>query len=94
MKLASLKSGGRDGTLVVVSRDLSRAVHVAEIAGTMQAALDQTVGYHFLHGAPGADSMRVVHAFDGFPALDSLGDAWQILQVAPTSAAEPGEVPC
>ena len=40
MKLASLKAGGRDGTLVVVSRDLSRAVRVAEIAGTMQAALD------------------------------------------------------
>ena len=40
MKLASLKSGGRDGTLVVVSRDLSRAVRVPEIAGTMQAALD------------------------------------------------------
>ncbi len=30
MKLASLKSGGRDGTLVVVSRDLSRAVAVPE----------------------------------------------------------------
>ncbi len=40
MKLASLKSGGRDGTLVVVNRDLSRAVRVPEIAGTMQAALD------------------------------------------------------
>jgi len=40
LKLASLKSGGRDGTLVVVSRDLSRAVRVPEIAGTMQAALD------------------------------------------------------
>lgn len=40
MKLASLKSGGRDGTLVVVSRDLSRAVPVPQVAGTMQAALD------------------------------------------------------
>jgi fumarylacetoacetate (FAA) hydrolase len=40
LKLASLKSGGRDGTLVVVSRDLSRAVRVPEIAGTLQAALD------------------------------------------------------
>jgi fumarylacetoacetate (FAA) hydrolase len=40
LKLASLKAGGRDGTLVVVSRDLSRAVRVPEIAGTMQAALD------------------------------------------------------
>ncbi|QWT18747.1 fumarylacetoacetate hydrolase family protein [Bacillus sp. NP157] len=40
MKLASLKEGGRDGTLVVVSRDLSRAVKAAGIAATMQAALD------------------------------------------------------
>ena len=40
MKLASLKAGGRDGTLVVVSRDLNRAVAVPQIAATMQAALD------------------------------------------------------
>lgn len=40
MKLASLKQGGRDGTLVVVSRDLSRAVKAAAIAPTLQAALD------------------------------------------------------
>ncbi|GAB4218262.1 MAG: fumarylacetoacetate hydrolase family protein [Rhodoferax sp.] len=40
MKLASLKSGGRDGTLVVVSRDLSRCRRVPAIARTLQAALD------------------------------------------------------
>jgi fumarylacetoacetate (FAA) hydrolase len=39
VKLASLKHG-RDGTLIVVSRDLSRAVVAAEIAPTLQAALD------------------------------------------------------
>ena len=39
MKLASLKHG-RDGALLVVSRDLSRAVQVATIATTLQAALD------------------------------------------------------
>jgi fumarylacetoacetate (FAA) hydrolase len=39
MKLASLK-GGRDGALVVVSRDLERAVGVGHIAPTLQAALD------------------------------------------------------
>ncbi len=39
MKLASLK-GGRDGRLAVVSRDLTRAVFVKDIAPTMQAALD------------------------------------------------------
>jgi fumarylacetoacetate (FAA) hydrolase len=40
MKLATLKQGGRDGTLVVVSRDLSRCVAVPHIARTLQAALD------------------------------------------------------
>ena len=40
MKLGSLKEGGRDGTLVVVSRDLKRAVKASGIATTMQAALD------------------------------------------------------
>lgn len=39
MKLASHKAG-RDGALLVVSRDLSAAVEVPEIAATMQAALD------------------------------------------------------
>ena len=39
MKLASRKSG-RDGALLVVSRDLSCAVEVRDIAPTMQAALD------------------------------------------------------
>lgn len=40
MKLGTLKTGGRDGTLIVVSRDLSRAVRVPQIAATLQAALD------------------------------------------------------
>jgi len=41
MKLASLKAGGRDGTLVVVSRDLTRAIAVPQIARTLQDALDR-----------------------------------------------------
>ena len=40
MKLASLKEGGRDGTLIVASRDLKRAVRASGIASTLQAALD------------------------------------------------------
>jgi fumarylacetoacetate (FAA) hydrolase len=39
MKLASLKHG-RDGRLVVVSADLARRVDAADIAPTLQAALD------------------------------------------------------
>jgi fumarylacetoacetate (FAA) hydrolase len=40
MKLGSLKEGGRDGTLVVVSRDLTRAVRATSIAPTLQRALE------------------------------------------------------
>lgn len=40
MKLASLKEGGRDGTLIVVSRDLAHGVRAAGIAPTMQKALE------------------------------------------------------
>jgi fumarylacetoacetate (FAA) hydrolase len=41
MKLATLRDGSRDGTLVVVSRDLTRAVRAREVAPTLQAALDR-----------------------------------------------------
>ena len=44
MKLASLRQGGRDGTLVVVSRDLGIAIRVPEFARTMQQALDDWAG--------------------------------------------------
>ncbi len=40
MKLATRRAG-RDGELIVVSQDLSRAVHVGEIAPTLQSALDR-----------------------------------------------------
>jgi fumarylacetoacetate (FAA) hydrolase len=40
MKLGSLKEGGRDGTLIVVSRDLKRAVRATGVAGTLQQALE------------------------------------------------------
>ncbi|MCB1560904.1 MAG: FAA hydrolase family protein, partial [Xanthomonadales bacterium] len=44
MKLASLKAssqpGGRDGTLIVVSRDLALAVKATGIADTLQRALE------------------------------------------------------
>jgi len=40
MKLATLKDGTRDGKLVVVSRDLTRATEAFNIAATLQGALD------------------------------------------------------
>lgn len=44
MKLGTLKDGTRDGTLVVVSRDLKTAVKAEGIARTLQAALDDWQG--------------------------------------------------
>lgn len=40
MKLATLRDGTRDGTLIVVSRDLKHAIKADDIAPTLQAALD------------------------------------------------------
>jgi len=40
MKLGSLKEGGRDGTLIVVSRDLAKAARATNIAPTLQRALE------------------------------------------------------
>jgi len=40
MKLASLKIGGRDGRLILVSRNLKNYVPAGDIALTLQAALD------------------------------------------------------
>lgn len=40
MKLASLKTGGRDGSLIIVNRSLERFAPAAAVAPTLQAALD------------------------------------------------------
>ena len=40
MKLATLKDGSRDGKLVIVSRDLTRATEAFNIAKSLQRALD------------------------------------------------------
>ncbi len=40
MKLASLNTGGRDGTLIVTNRELTRYVAVPKVATTLQHALE------------------------------------------------------
>ncbi|MDN5864872.1 MAG: fumarylacetoacetate hydrolase family protein [Gammaproteobacteria bacterium] len=40
MKLGSLKKGGRDGTLIVASRDLKRGVEAGDIAPSLREALE------------------------------------------------------
>ena len=64
MKLASLKSG-RDGALIVVSRDIKTAVKVPEIAPTMQFALDN---WDELEGK----LQEVFEALNGSSAVDAF----------------------
>lgn len=66
MKLGSLKEGGRDGTLIVVSGDLARAVRATAIAPTLQQALED-----WENAAPRLNALyedlnagRVAEAFD------------------------------
>jgi len=65
MKLASLKSGGRDGTLVVVDKKLQNAVKVGEIAHTLQQSLENwSLAEHKLESV--SDSLNAGKAVDAF----------------------------
>jgi fumarylacetoacetate (FAA) hydrolase len=70
MKLATLERGGRDGTLVVVSRDLARAAPVPEIAPTLQAALDDwaAVAPRLAERAVAIETPRLRASFELDPA--------------------------
>ncbi len=76
MKLASLKEGGRDGTLIVADRTLQRAVRVSDIARTLQAALENWGSvaprlnrvHELLHAAPQAQTINGEEVF----ALDPV----------------------
>jgi len=73
MKLGSLKEGGRDGTLIVVSRDLARGVRVPHIAPTLQRALeDWSNAAPRLNGVSEALKGSNAQTIDGFEvfALD------------------------
>ena len=81
MKVATRRSGTRDGEVVVVSRDLTRCVAVPEIARTLQAALD---GWN--SAAPGLASLAAeldagrlpdATAFDPQRAMAPLPRAYQ-----------------
>src|SRR5574337_1897957 len=89
MKLASLKEGGRDGTLVVADRDLSRAVRVTDIARTLQAALEDWNNtaprlnrvYELLHDAAKAQTINGedVFALDVAALAAPLPRAWEFV---------------
>src|SRR5262245_31307711 len=66
MKLATLRDGTRDGTLVVVSRDLKRAVRATGIAPTLLRALES-----WASSAPALEKLSaVLHAGTATDAFD------------------------
>jgi len=71
VKLASLKGPTRDGTLVVVSRDLTRAVKADGVAATMQFALERwdEVAAKLGDVAQSLEAGHERHAFDFQEAL-------------------------
>lgn len=90
MKLASLKQGGRDGTLVVVDRDLTRAIAVPAIAATLQQALEdwqraapQLAAVSEALNAAGADSTAIdgqaIIAFDPQQLASPLPRAYEFV---------------
>jgi fumarylacetoacetate (FAA) hydrolase len=80
VKLATLGNGKRDGQLVVVSRDLTRAVAVPQIAPTLQAALDDwsrtSRALQEVAIALEADKAQGAGAFDPVRALAPLPRAY------------------
>lgn len=81
MKLASLKNG-RDGRLIVVSRDLSKFADASAVAPTLQAALDDwdAASPRLTEIADGLESGRVAHQpFDPAKCASPLPRAYQWL---------------
>ena len=83
MKLATIADGTRDGRLVVVSTDLSRAAPANDIAPTLQSALDRWAEVEpalkqRAQALAGVDAIGAF-AFDPSQALAPLPRAWQWL---------------
>jgi fumarylacetoacetate (FAA) hydrolase len=86
LKLATLKNGTRDGRLVVVSRDLARAVDAKSVAPTMQAAIEQWATtqpqlkalYEQLNAGRAAESF----AFDPVQAMAPLPRTYQFVDAS------------
>lgn len=81
LKLATLKTGGRDGALVVVSQDLRRAMAASAIAPTMQRALetwdDCAPALGALYDQLNTGAMAKSFAFDPQAAHSPLPRAYQ-----------------
>lgn len=83
MKLASLKEGGRDGTLIVVNRELTHAVRATGIAATLQAALenwsDSAPRLHAVSAALQAGTHAGVFALDMHALASPLPRAYEFV---------------
>ncbi|MGH8225997.1 MAG: fumarylacetoacetate hydrolase family protein [Gammaproteobacteria bacterium] len=83
MKLGSLKKGGRDGALIVVSRDLGRAVHATDIAANLREALedwdDDAPRLAALAEALNAGKAKLAFDLDVAALAAPLPRAWEFL---------------
>lgn len=86
MKLATLRNGHRDGRLVIVSRDLARAVDATAIAPTLQAALDDWAQHErallALASRLEAGTAEGAFAFDPAQAMAPLPRAHQFVDAS------------
>jgi fumarylacetoacetate (FAA) hydrolase len=86
MKLATLNNGQRDGRLVLVSRDLTRAVDAAPIAATLQAALENwrelAPALRARYDALNAGSAAEAFAFDPRQAMAPLPRSYQFVDAS------------
>ncbi|WP_349974979.1 fumarylacetoacetate hydrolase family protein [Pseudomonas sp. WHRI 8519] len=83
MKLASLDDGTKDGRLLVVSRDLRHAVDAADIAPTMQSAVEKWPQVEALlqerYESLNLRNVPGIIEFDAGQVLAPLPRAWQWL---------------
>lgn len=83
MKLATLKNGSRDGRLLLVSRDLSRALDAGHIAATLQLAIENWWSVEpelqALYGELNAGHAEGSFAFDPTAVMAPLPRAYQWL---------------
>jgi fumarylacetoacetate (FAA) hydrolase len=86
MKLATLRNGQREGRLVVVSRDLTRAVDAPPTAATMRAAIDDwqgaEPGLQALYAQLQAGTAAGTFAFDPREAMAPLPRSHQFVDAS------------
>ena len=86
MKLATLKNGRRDGRLVVVSRDLQRAVDATTIAPTMQEAIERWAevepALQVLYAQLNTDQAAGAFNFDPTQAMAPLPRSYQFIDAS------------